>query len=102
MTMTMTITITGSVFRGFVLILQKRHFHVNRYENVSKQDRCIDIRQAFVIVYGEGRFICLLRSDWVIAQLVRQNRLESRTSYNSFSPDFHMSGTFERHVTLYY
>ena len=32
---------------------------------------------------------------------MRQNRLESRTSCNSFSPDFHVSGTFERHVTRY-
>ena len=37
--------------------------------------------------------MCLLRSDWVIAQLVRQNRLENRTSCNSFLPDFHVSGT---------
>ena len=44
---------------------------------------------------------CLLRSDWVIAQLVWQNRLENRTSCNSFSPDFHVPGTFERHVTRY-
>ena len=43
----------------------------------------------------------MLRSDWVIAQLVQQNRLENRTSCNSFSPDFHVSGTFERHVTRY-
>ena len=42
-----------------------------------------------------------MRSDWVIAQLVRQNRLENRTNSNSFSPDFHVSGTFERHVTRY-
>ncbi len=39
--------------------------------------------------------------DWVIAQLVRQNRLENRTSCKSCSPDFHVSGTFERHVTRY-
>ena len=37
-----------------------------------------------------------MRSDWVIAQLMRQHRLD-----NSFSPDFHGSGTFERHVTRY-
>ena len=43
----------------------------------------------------------VLRSDWVIAQLVRQHRLDNRTSCNSFSPDFHVSGTFERHVTRY-
>ena len=45
--------------------------------------------------------MCLLRFDWVIAQLVWQNRLENRTSCNSFSSDFHVSGTFERHVTRY-
>ena len=37
----------------------------------------------------------------IIAQLVRQNRFENRTSCNSFSPDFQVSGTFERHVTRY-
>ncbi len=30
---------------------------------------------------------------------MRQNRLENRTSCNSFSPDVHVSGTFERHAT---
>ena len=49
-------------------------------------------RPAFVIVQGEGRFRCLLRSNWVIAQLALQNRLENRTSCNSFPPDFHVSG----------
>ncbi len=58
-------------------------------------------RLAFVVVSVEGRFIYLLRSDWVIAQLVRQNLLENRTSCNSFSPDFHVSGTFKRHVAGY-
>ncbi len=33
-----------------ILILQKRHFQVKIYENVSEQDRCIDIRHAFVIL----------------------------------------------------
>ena len=32
---------------------------------------------------------------------MQHNRLENRTSCNSFSPDFHLSGTFERHVTRY-
>ena len=58
-------------------------------------------RLAFVVVLYEGRFRCLLRSDWIIAQQVRQNRLYNRTSSNSSSPDFHLSGTFERHVTIY-
>ena len=39
-----TSSIAGSGFRGFILILQERHFHVKRYEHVSKQDRYIDIR----------------------------------------------------------
>ena len=43
----------------------------------------------------------VLRSDWVIAQLVQQHRLDNRTSCNSISPDFQVSGTFERHVTRY-
>ena len=43
----------------------------------------------------------MLRTDWVVAELVRQNRLKNRTNCNSFSPDFHVSGTFERHVTRY-
>ena len=37
-----------------------------------------------VAVLGYGRFRCLLRSDWVIAQHVRQNRLDIRTGCNSF------------------
>ena len=58
-------------------------------------------RLAFVVVLGEGCFRCLLRTEWVIAQQVRKNRLDNRTSCNSLSPDFHVSGTFQRHVTLY-
>ena len=63
-------------------------FHVRRYENISKQDGCIYVhclhasRLAFVL--GEGRFKCLLRSDWVIARQVRQNWLDNRTGCNSF------------------
>ena len=40
-------------------------------------------RLAFVVILGEGRFRCLMRSDWVIAQQVRHNRLDNRTSCNS-------------------
>ena len=55
----------------------------------------------FLYSLGPWSFRCLLRSDWAIAQLVQQNRLDNRTSCTSFSPDFHVSGTFERHVTRY-
>ena len=60
---------TGSAFRGFTLILQKRPFHVRRYENVSKQDGCIDTRYSLGIRNFKRlrSFRCLLRSDWVIA-----------------------------------
>ena len=60
--------------------------------------RCIDTRLhclARVVELGEGRVICLLRSDWVIVQPVRQNRLVNRTRSNSFSYDFNRSDTFE-------
>ena len=100
-------SITGSAFRGLLLILQKNSMLTDTKIFRSRMGafRCALLpllhatRLALVIVSGEGRFRCLLRSDWVIAQLGRHNRLENRTSCKSCSPDFHVSGTFERHVT---
>ena len=97
--------VTGSAFRGFILVLQNNSMLKDSQMFLSRMGafRCIHTRcpSNIVFVLGEVRFRCLLRSDWVIAQLVRQNRLENRTSCNAFSPDFHVSGTFERHVTFY-
>ena len=48
-----------------------KEFHVRRYENISNQDGCIYVhcrhasRLAVVVALGEGRFNCLLRSDWL-------------------------------------
>ena len=96
--------ISRSTGTRLVLILQKSSMLKDRkmFRSIMVHSGALihATRLAFVVVLGEGGFICLLRSDWVIPQLVRQNRLDNRTSCNSFSPDFHVSGTFERHVTL--
>ena len=91
-------SITGSAFRGFTLILQNN----SMLKDTKKMFRSRiggfsalihTTRLAFVVVLGEGRFRCLLRSDYVSgAQQVRQNRLDDRTCCNSFSPEFHVSG----------
>ena len=98
-------SITGCAFRGFILVLQKN--------SMLKDTKMFRSRMAaFMCIHtcypsrlrnriGWRPFRCLLRSDWVIAQLVRKNLLENRTGCNSFSPDVHVFGTFERHVTLY-
>ncbi len=96
-------SITGSAFRGLLLILQKNSMLPDTKKIRSRMGafRCIDTRYPSRVRkrIRWRSFYSLLRSDWVLAQLVRQNRLESRTSCNSFSPDFHVSGTFERHAT---
>ena len=79
----------------WLYIASTKEFHVKGYANVSKQDgRRVSVHSytrhlsCFVFEYGEGRFKCLLRSDWVIAQIVRLNRLENRTRCNSKLSDF--------------
>ena len=83
-------SITGSAFRGFILILKKNS--MLRNTKIFRSRMCALSTSIHATRLAQHR---------VIAQLVRQNRLDNRTSCNSFSPDFHMSGTFERHVTLY-
>ena len=58
-------SITGSAFRGFILILLKC---TKVFRSRMAAFRCIDTRRprlARVVEFGEGRVICLLRSDWV-------------------------------------
>ena len=96
-------SITGSAFRGLLLILQKNSMlpDTKIFRRRMGAFRCIDTRYPSR-VHKRIRwrsFYSLLRSDWVLAQLVRQNRPEHRTSCNSFSPDIHVSGTLKRHAT---
>ena len=98
-------SITGSAFRGLLLILQNNSMLTDTKIFRSRMGaiRCI-VTGYPSRVRNRIRwrsFYSLLRSDWVLPQLVRQNRLEHRTSCNSFSRDLHVSGTFERHVTRY-
>ena len=97
-------SVTGSACRG-LLILQKNSMLTDTKIFRSRMGafRCIDTRYRSRVrnCIRWRSFYSMLRSDCVIAQLVRQTRLENRTSCNSFSPDLHVSGTFERHVTLY-
>ena len=93
---------------SWLYIGSRKEFHVKGYANVSKHDGRIWAQSytrhpyCLRVKWGEGQFKCLLRShDWVIAQIVRLNRLENRTGCNSLSSDFHPSGTFEWHATLY-
>ncbi len=98
-------SITGSAFRGLLLILQNNSMLTDTEIFRSRMGafRCNDTRYPSRVRnrIRWRSFYSLLRSDCVIAQLVRQTRLENRTSCNSFSPDLHVFGTFERHVTLY-
>ena len=60
--------------------------------------RCIHINAtclASCLKEVDGRLKCLLRSDWIMTQQVRQNRLENRTPCNSKSSDFHRPETFD-------
>ena len=63
-------SITGSAFRGFILILQKNSMlkDTKVFRSRMAAFRCIDTRLprlARMVELGEGRVICLLRSDWV-------------------------------------
>ena len=62
-------SITGSAFRGFILILQKNSMlkDTKVFRSRMAAFRCIlhGYRLARVVELGEGRVICLLRSDWV-------------------------------------
>ena len=96
-------SITGSALRG-LLILQKNSMLTDTKIFRSRMGafRCIDTRYPSRVRnrIRWKSFYSMLRSDCVIAQLVWQTRLENRTSCNSFSPDLHVSGTFERRDTL--
>ena len=63
-------SITGNAFRGFILILQKNFMlkDTKVFRSRMAAFRCIDTRLprlARVVELGEGRVICLLRSNWV-------------------------------------
>ena len=82
-------------------IASTKEFHVKGYLVVSKQDGRVSVHSftrhlsCFVFEGGEGRLKCLLRSDWIITQQVRHNRLENKTRCNSKSSDFHRPGTID-------
>ena len=72
-------SITGSAFRGFILVLQKNSMLDDTQMFRSKMGafRCIHTCHPLRLVFelGEGCLKCLLRSAWIIAQQVRHNRL---------------------------